>query len=108
MSDTDPPVLYQESLSGALADVTVGLRQQGLDPLRYLVDIDAGLAMFAPRDTHQIRVTYNHRSELSMEATVPHEWLVAPKGSKHDQLIAAISELVSALKSKVEASGRPL
>lgn len=108
MSDTDTPVLYQELLSGALADITAGLRQQGLDPLRYLVDIDAGLAKFAPRDTHQIRIEYNHRSELMMEATVPHEWLVAPAGSKHDQFIAAISELVSALKTKVQASGRPL
>ena len=108
MNSPAQPVLYQEAVSLALAAVGTELRDQDLDPLRYLVDIDAGLPLFAPRDIHQLRVAYNHRRELSMETSVPHEWLIASAGVDYDQFIAAVTDLVSALKTKVLESGRPL
>lgn len=108
MNSPVQPVLYQEAVSIALAAIGTELRDQDLDPLRYLVDIDAGLPLFAPRENHQLRVAYNHRRELSMEASVPHEWLIASAGVDRDQFIAAVTDLVSALKTKVLESGRPL
>jgi hypothetical protein len=103
-----PPVLYQESVSRALADIKLSLRRQQLDPLRYLVDIDAGLARFEPRSSHPLRISYNRHEELAMERTIPHAWLIEPSGDDHDRFISAVDELVSALKAQVQASGRPL
>jgi hypothetical protein len=103
-----PPVLYQESVSRALADVKLSLRRQHLDPLRYLVDIDAGLALFAPRPEHQLRIAYNRHEELAMECAIPHAWLIEPAGDDHDRFVGAVDELVSSLKTRVQASGRPL
>lgn len=108
MSVTQSPVLYQESMSRALADVRASLRNHKLDPLRYLIDIDAGLPPFAPRDTHLLRIAYNHYSELSMELSVPHDWLVEPAGADHDRFLGVVGEMVSALKIRVQDSGRPL
>ncbi len=60
------------------------------------------------RDTHQLRIAYNHYAELSMETTIPHEWLLDQTGRAHDQFLLAVDDMVLALKSKVQAAGRSL
>jgi len=76
--------------------------------LRYIVDIDAGLPVFATRDNHQLRIAYNHYPSLSMEVAIPHEWLLEQTGKGHDQFLLAVDDLVLALKGKVQAAGRAL
>lgn len=60
------------------------------------------------RDTHRLRIAYNHYAELSMETTIPHEWLLEQTGRAHDQFLLAVDDMVLALKSKVQAAGRSL
>lgn len=101
-------VAYQTALSQAQAGIKTVLKRRQLDPLRYIVDIDAGLPVFAMRDTHQLRIAYNHYATLFMEATIPHEWLLEQTGKAHDQFLLAVDDLVLALKGKVQAAGRTL
>lgn len=84
------------------------LKRRQLDPLRYIVDIDAGLPVFALRDTHQLRIAYNHYATLSVEITIPHEWLLEQTGKGHDQFLLAVDDAVLALKGQVQAAGRTL
>lgn len=84
------------------------LKRRQLDPLRYIVDIDAGLPVFATRDTHQLRIAYNHYASLSVETTIPHEWLLEQTGKAHDEFLLAVDDLVLSLKAKVQAAGRTL
>lgn len=84
------------------------LKRRQLDPLRYIVDIDAGLPVFAQRDTHQLRIAYNHYAALAVEITIPHEWLLEQTGKAHDQFLLAVDDVVLVLKGKVQAEGRTL
>jgi hypothetical protein len=102
------PVAYQTSLSQAQAGIKTVLKRRQLDPLRYIVDIDQGLPVFAVRDIHQLRIAYNHYPSLSMEVAIPHQWMVEQTGQAHDQFLLAVDDLVLALKGKVQAAGRVL
>jgi hypothetical protein len=95
-------------LSQAQAGIKTVLKRRQLDPLRYIVDIDAGLPVFAIRDSHQLRIAYNHYPSLAVEVTIPHEWLLDHTGKAHEQFLLAVDDLVLALKGKVQAAGRTL
>ena len=101
-------VAYQTALSQAQAGIKTVLKRRQLDPLRYIVDIDAGLPVFAQRATHQLRIAYNHYPSLAIEVTIPHEWLLEQTGKGHDEFLLAVDDAVLALKSKVQAEGRTL
>jgi hypothetical protein len=101
-------VAYQTALSHALAGIKTVLQRRQLDPLRYIVDIDAGLPIFAARDTHQLRIAYNRFQDLSMEVTIPHRWMIEQTGKAHDDFLIAVDDMVLALKGKIQAAGRPI
>jgi hypothetical protein len=108
MTNTYDSVAYQTTLVQTHANITSVLKRRLLDPLRYIVEIDAGLPIFALRDTHQLRIAYNRFASLSVEASVPHEWMHEEKGKGHDDFMRAVDDMVLSLKSKVEATGRPV
>ncbi len=99
---------YQEALTKALADIKTILQRRQLDPLRYIVDIDAGQPVFAPRDTHLLRIAYNRHEELSMEVAISHEWLLGQAPEGHENFLRAVDDMVLELKGKVHATGRLL
>jgi hypothetical protein len=99
---------YQTALSLALASIKAVILRRQLDPLRYIVEIDAGLPIFAMRDTHQLRIAYNRFQTLSMEATIPHEWMLEQTGKGHEDFLIAVDDMVLALKGKIQAAGRPI
>jgi hypothetical protein len=108
MTDTYDSVAYQTTLVQTYANVKNVLKRRSLDPLRYIVEIDAGLPIFALRDAHQLRIAYNRFATLSVEASIPHQWMQEESGEEHDHFMRAVDELVLSLKSKVEATGRPV
>jgi hypothetical protein len=99
---------YQEALSKAFAGIKAILQRRQLDPLRYVVDIDSGQPVFAHRDTHLLRIAYNRHEVLSMEAAIPHEWLVEQAGEGHENFLRTVDDMVLQLKGKVQATGRLL
>ena len=99
---------YQEALSSAFASIKTILQRRQLDPLRYIVDIDAGQPVFAQRDTHLLRIAYNRHEVLSMQAAIPNEWLVEQAGEGHENFLRTVDDLVLELKGKVQATGRLL
>lgn len=99
---------YQAALSLAHATIRTVIQRRQLDPLRYIVEIDAGLPIFAMRDTHVLRITYNRFQTLSMEATLPHEWLMEQTGKGHEDFLIAVDDLVMALKARIQEAGRPM
>lgn len=99
---------YQEALSKAFAGIKTILQRRQLDPLRYIVDIDSGQPVFAHRDTHLLRIAYNRHEFLSMEVSIPHEWLVEQAGEEHESFLRAVDNMVLELKGKVQATGRLL
>jgi hypothetical protein len=99
---------YQTALSLALASIKAVIQRRQLDPLRYIVEIDAGLPIFAMRDTHQLRIAYNRFQTLSMEATIPHEWMLEQSGKGHEDFLIAVDDMVLALKGKILEAGRPI
>jgi len=99
---------YQEALSKAFAEIKAILQRRQLDPLRYVVDIDSGQPVFAHRDTHLLRIAYNRHEVLSMEAAIPHEWLVEQAGEGHENFLRTVDDMVLQLKGKVQATGRLL
>lgn len=99
---------YQEVLSKAFAGIKAILQRRQLDPLRYIVDIDSGQPVFAHRDTHLLRIAYNRHEVLSMEAAIPHQWLVEQSGEGHDNFLRTVDDMVLELKGKVQATGRLL
>ena len=105
---TSDSLTYQEALRKALADIKTSLQRRQLDPLRYIVDIDPGQPVFAPRTTHLLRIAYNRHEVLSMEAAIPHEWLVEQAGEGHENFLRTVDDMVLQLKGKVQATGRLL
>jgi len=105
---TSDSLTYQEALSKALAGIKTILQRWQLDPLRYIVDIDSGQAVFAPRDTHLLRIAYNRHEVLSVEVVIPHEWLIGKEGEGHENFLRAVDDMVLELKGKVQAAGRLL
>ena len=101
-------VSYQTVLALALASVKAAIQRRQLDPLRYIVDIDAGLPVFAMRDTHQLRIAYNRFETLSVEATIPHDWMLEQTGKGHEDFLIAVDDMVMALKVKIQTAGRPI
>lgn len=101
-------VAYQTALSQARAGIKTVLQRRQLDPLRYIVDIDAGLPIFATRDTHQLRIAYNRFQDLSMEVTIPHRWVIEQTGKGHEDFLIAVDDMVLELKGKIQAAGRPI
>lgn len=101
-------VAYQTTLVQTYANVKTVLKRRLLDPLRYIVEIDPGLPIFALRDAHQLRIAYNRFATLSVEASIPHEWMLEESGKGHDHFMRAVDDMVLSLKSKVEATGRPV
>ena len=99
---------YQLALSQATASIRTVIQRRQLDPLRYIVEIDPGLPIFAERATHHLRITYNRFQSLSMETTLPHEWLVEQAGKDHENFLMAVDDMVLALKGKIQAAGRPI
>jgi hypothetical protein len=99
---------YQLALSQATASIRTVIQRRQLDPLRYIIEIDPGLPIFAERDTHHLRITYNRFQSLSMETTLPHEWLVEQAGKDHENFLMAIDDMVLALKGKIQAAGKPI
>lgn len=99
---------YQTALSLTLASIKAVIQRRQLDPLRYIVEIDAGLPIFAMRGTHQLRIAYNRFQALAMEATIPHEWMLEQTGKGHEDFLIAVDDMVMALKGKIQAAGRPL
>jgi len=99
---------YQEALSKAFAGIKAILQRRQLDPLRYVVDIDSGQPVFAHRDTHLLRIAYNRHEVLSMEAAIPHEWLVEQAGEGREDFLRTVDDMVLQLKGKVQATGRLL
>ena len=108
LTNTYDSVAYQTTLVQTYQNIKSVLKRRLLDPLRYTVEIDAGLPIFALRDTHQLRIGYNRFATLSVEASIPHEWMQEETGKGHDDFMRAVDELVVALKDKVEATGRPI
>jgi hypothetical protein len=98
-------MLYQASLSKALASIRTVLQRRQLDPLRYTVDIDAGLPVFAPRSMHMLRVSYNRQAALAMEIAIPHDWLMAESGKPYEDFLVAVDDLILALKGRVQVAG---
>jgi len=105
---TSDSATYQEALSRAFAGIKAILQRRQLDPLRYIVDIDSGQPVFAHRDTHLLRIAYNRHEVLSMEAAIPHEWLVEQAGEGHENFLRTVDDMVLQLKGKVQATGRLL
>ena len=105
---TSDSLTYQEALSKALAGIKTILQRRQLDPLRYIVDIDAGQPIFAPRNTHLLRIAYNRHEVLSMEVAIPHEWLLGQAGEGQENFLRAVDDMVLELKGRVLATGRPL
>lgn len=105
---TSDSLTYQEALSKAFAGIKTILQRRQLDPLRYIVDIDSGQPVFAPRNTHLLRIAYNRHEVLSMEVAIPHEWLSGKEGEGHENFLRAVDEMVLELKGKVQAAGRLL
>jgi hypothetical protein len=105
---TSDSVTYQEALSKAFAGIKTILQRRQLDPLRYMVDIDSGQAVFAARDTHLLRIAYNRHEVLCMEITIPHQWLVEDAGESHENFLRAVDDMVLELKGKIQATGRLL
>lgn len=105
---TSDSLTYQEALSQAFAGIKTILQRRQLDPLRYIVDIDAGQPVFAPRNTHLLRIAYNRHEVLSAEVAIPHEWLLGQAGEGHENFLRAVDDMVLDLKGKVLATGRPL
>ena len=105
---TTDSLTYQEALSKAYAGIKTILQRRQLDPLRYIVDIDSGQPVFAHRDTHLLRIAYNRHEVLSMEAAIPHEWLVEQAGEGHENFLRTVDDMVLQLKGKVQATGRLL
>ncbi len=99
---------YQSALSLAHATIRTVIQRRQLDPLRYIVEIDAGLPIFANRDTHQLRIMYNRFQALSMEATIPHAWMMEQTGKAHEEFLVAVDDMVMALKAKIQEAGRPM
>jgi hypothetical protein len=99
---------YQAALSLAMASIRTVIQRRQLDPLRYIVEIDAGLPIFAVRDTHQLRIAYNRFQTLSMETTIPHEWMMEQTGKGHEDFLVAVDDMVMALKGKIQEAGRPM
>ncbi len=99
---------YQTALSQAHASIKTVIQRRQLDPLRYIVEIDAGLPIFETRSTHQLRIAYNRFQVLSTEATIPHEWMLEQTGKGHEDFLLAVDEMVVALKNKIQAAGRPI
>lgn len=99
---------YQAALSLAMASIRTVIQRRQLDPLRYIVEIDAGLPIFAVRDTHQLRIAYNRFQTLSIEATIPHEWMMEQTGKGHEDFLVAVDDMVMALKGKIQEAGRPM
>jgi hypothetical protein len=108
MTEVYDSVGYQTALQQALASIRTVIQRRQLDPLRYIVEIDAGLPIFATRDTHQLRIAYNRFQTLSMEATIPHAWLLEQTGKGHEDFLIAVDDMVMALKGKIQAAGRPM
>ncbi len=108
MTQAYDSVGYQTALQQALASIKSVIQRRQLDPLRYIVEIDAGLPIFATRDTHQLRIAYNRFQALSMEATIPHAWLLEQAGKGHEDFLIAVDDMVMALKGKVQEAGRPM
>lgn len=108
MTEVYDSVGYQTALQRALAGIRTVIQRRQLDPLRYIVEIDPGLPIFATRDTHQLRIAYNRFQTLSMEATIPHAWLLEQTGKGHEDFLIAVDDMVMALKGKVQAAGRPM
>jgi hypothetical protein len=108
MTDNYDSVAYQTTLVRAYANIKTVLQNRLLDPLRYIVEIDSGLPIFALRSIHQLRIAYNRFAFLSAEVSIPHEWMQEETGKGHDDFMHAVDELVLALKGKVEATGRPI
>ncbi|MEO8165820.1 MAG: hypothetical protein ABI619_10535 [Betaproteobacteria bacterium] len=116
MNDTDAPpataaydsVGYQQALSQAVASIKTVIQRRQLDPLRYIVEIDAGLPIFATRDTHQLRIAYNRFRDLSMEVTIPHRWMLEQTGKGHEDFLLAVDDMVLELKGRIQAAGRPI
>ncbi|HEV8262502.1 MAG TPA: hypothetical protein VGQ19_17330 [Burkholderiales bacterium] len=105
---TSDSLTYQEALSKAYAGIKTILQRRQLDPLRYIVDIDSGQPVFAPRNTHLLRIAYNRHEVLSTEVAIPHEWLLGQAGAGHENFLRAVDAMVLELKDKVHATGRPL
>lgn len=99
---------YQQALSQTVASVKSIIQRRQLDPLRYLIEIDAGLPVFAARDTHQLRIAYNRFDTLFTEIAVPHSWMLDQTGKGHEDFLIAVDDMVLALKGKVQQAGRPL
>ncbi len=99
---------YQTALVQAQASIRTVIQRRQLDPLRYIVEIDAGLPVFATRETHQLRIAYNRFQVLSMEVTIPHAWMLEQTGKGHEDFLIAVDEMVLALKGKIQAAGRPI
>ena len=108
MTGTYDSVGYQLALLQTAASIKAVIQRQQLDPLRYIIEIDAGLPIFATRDTHQLRIAYNRFRDLSMEVTIPHGWMVEQTGKNHDDFLIAVDEMVVKLKGKIQAAGRPI
>ena len=75
-------VAYQTTLAQTHTNIKSVLVRRLLDPLRYIVSIDAGLPMFGLRNTHQLRIGYNRFANLSLEASIPHEWMQDETGQR--------------------------
>jgi hypothetical protein len=99
---------YQAALSVAMATIRTVIQRRQLDPLRYVVEIDAGLPIFAMRDTHHLRIAYNRFRTLSMETTIPHAWMMEQSGKGHEDFLVAVDDMVMALKGKIQEAGRPI
>lgn len=99
---------YQLALAQATASIKTVIQRRQLDPLRYIVEIDAGLPIFATRDTHQLRIAYNRFQTLSMEVTIPHKWMTEQTGKGHEDFLMAVDDMVMELKGMIQAAGRPI
>ena len=101
-------VAYQLALGQTAATVKAAIHRRQLDPLRYIVEIDAGLPIFAARETHQLRIAYNRFPALSMEVTIPHGWMIEQTGTGHEDFLKAVDKMVLELKVRIQAAGRPI
>jgi len=105
---TSDSLTYQEALSKAFAVIKTILQPRPLAPLRSIADIDFRQPVSAPRITHLLRIAYNRHEDLSMEVAIPHEWLLGQVGEGHENFLRAVDDMVTELKGKVHATGRPL
>lgn len=102
------PIGYQTALSLAHATIRSAIQRRQLDPMRYIVEIDAGLPIFAVRETHLVRIAYNRFQTLAMEAAIPHQWMMGQTGKGHEDFLNAVDDMVMALKGKIQEAGRPM